>query len=46
MDEMPTIKLDGSEVPEDKLNEQKQRKDVRVIEVGPGEFKTLQKLQE
>ncbi len=47
MDEsLPKVKLDGAEVPEEKLREQMQRKDVRIIEVSPGEFKTLQKLQE
>ena len=46
MDESKNIKLDGLEVTEDKLQEEKQRKDIRVIETTPGEFKTLQKLQE
>ena len=46
MDEMPTIKLDGSEVPEDQLQEQQKRKDIRIVEVAPGEYKTLQRLDE
>lgn len=40
------VKLDGVEVSMEKLMEQQQRKDIRIVEVAPGEFKTLQKLQE
>ncbi len=42
----PTVKLDGVEVPITQLQEAQKRKDVRIIEVGPGEYKTLQKLEE
>lgn len=45
MDEKKII-LDGTEVTEEKLNEEKKRTDVRIIEVGNNTFKTLTRLQE
>ena len=40
------IKLDGLEVTPALLQEQMKRKDIRIVEVAPGEFKSLQKLNE
>ncbi len=42
----PTVKLDGVEVSMTQLQEQQKRKDIRIVEVAPGEYKTLQRLDE
>lgn len=40
------IILDGQEVTKEKLQEEMSRKDIRIVEVSPGVYKTLIKLQE
>lgn len=42
---MDKVKLDGKEVTQEKLTEQKTRNDVRVKEVAPQEFKSLKKMK-
>lgn len=42
-----TVELDGNKLTQEELNEQKKRKDIRIIEAGEaGKYKTLKKFAE